>query len=175
MWEHLVTELADLDPHWQLDVVQETPSTQALLKDKLNHLTPATAAQVVIARHQIAGRGRLDRSWSTPADAAITMSLALRPAVSRGMWPWLTLMAALAVREILEPWAGDCGVKWPNDVLVRTAHPEDPERKICGILAEVSGDWAVLGIGVNILQSVDQLPVPTATSLALVTDRKSVV
>ncbi len=66
----------------------------------------------------------------------------------------------------------DIGLKWPNDVLVG-------ERKLAGLLAEVVDDAVVVGIGLNVSLRSDELPVPTATSLAIeaskVTDREPVL
>src|SRR3954468_17623023 len=69
----------------------------------------------VVARTQTRGRGRLDRSWQSPPDAGLYLSLLLRPKIEMSAWPLLTLMAALAVRDAL---LKSCGVlvdiKWPN-------------------------------------------------------------
>jgi BirA family biotin operon repressor/biotin-[acetyl-CoA-carboxylase] ligase len=100
---------------------------------------------LVTAGEQHAGRGRQGRTWSAPPGRALLLSLVLRdpPAL-------LPLAAGLAVAEV----AGPAGVvKWPNDVLIGG-------RKVAGILAEGRPDegWAVLGIGLNVALSVDELP-----------------
>ena len=74
----------------------------------------------------------------------------------------LMVLAGLAVAEAVAGTSGvPTGLKWPNDVLIGG-------RKVCGILAERVGDAAVIGMGINTRLTEDQLPVPTATSLALV-------
>jgi BirA family biotin operon repressor/biotin-[acetyl-CoA-carboxylase] ligase len=127
-----------------------------------------------LAEHQTSGRGRLDRSWVTPARAALTFSLLVAPdGVPLARWPWLPLLSGLAVVEGVRRAAGvEATLKWPNDVLV-------DGRKVAGILVERvertagrasgpgSGAVAVVGVGLNVSSTRDELPVPTATSLAL--------
>lgn len=140
---------------------------------------------VLVARDQQAGRGRSGREWVTAPGTALTCSVLLRPAVPARALAWVTLIAGLAVAraagDLLAAAADDrreaarVGIKWPNDVLVLGAGEADVEgwerdRKMAGILAETvpgrPGD-VVLGIGVNVAQRADQLPVPWATSLHL--------
>lgn len=123
---------------------------------------------VVVADHQHAGRGRLDRTWETPPGTALTFSVVVDPGMPDARWPLLPLVAGLAVAgglARLDParLGTAVGLKWPNDVLIG-------EDKVAGILLErVSArrPVAVIGIGVNVAMAADQLPVPTATSLAL--------
>lgn len=147
------TQLADLYPH--IDVVESTGSTNAdLLASDAPHGT------VLIARHQSAGRGRLGRQWSAPADTQLIFSVLLRVTDVERLGT-LTLAAGLAVTDVIAP----ATLKWPNDVLI-------DGRKLCGILAEAAsgpgGEFTVvLGVGLNHLLTREQLPVPHATSLAL--------
>ncbi|WP_255767915.1 biotin--[acetyl-CoA-carboxylase] ligase [Pseudarthrobacter sulfonivorans] len=128
---------------------------------------------VLTAEYQTAARGRLDRSWEAPPLSSVSVSLVLRPANAEGRplpthtYSWLSLLAALALRETLLETAGiPAELKWPNDVLVRG-------RKIAGILAQMGpmGDGSVppvvLGTGLNVTLTEAELPVPTATSVAL--------
>lgn len=117
---------------------------------------------VVLTDHQQAGRGRLGRSWDTPARTSVTLSVLLpAPDAGRG---WMPLAAGLAVRDALREVAGlEAGLKWPNDVLL----PADDERKVCGILCELQPGGIVVGLGINVDQERDELPVDTATSLRL--------
>jgi len=124
----------------------------------LGHLT------VLLTDHQTAGRGRLDRSWTTPPGSALAVSVLLRtlPAdVER--WGWIPLAAGVAMTDAVAAQLPerDVGLKWPNDILV-------DGRKICGILAEVVDRGAIVGSGVNTAMTAAQLPVPTATSFAVV-------
>lgn len=121
---------------------------------------------MLVAEHQTAGRGRLDRSWETPPRAALTFSVLLRPDLEPARWPWLPLLTGVAVANGVRRTTGleTVGLKWPNDLLLGG-------EKAAGILLErvetSTGPAAVVGVGLNVAQTRDELPVPTATSLAL--------
>ena len=125
--------------------VEETETTQALLGPDDQE------GAVAVAEHQTAGRGRLGRRWEAPPGTAITASVLLRPAVGAPIQQ-LSLVGGLAVAESVEV-ALELSVqlKWPNDVMV-------DRRKVAGILAEARDDIVVLGIGLNVNQTRDQLP-----------------
>jgi BirA family transcriptional regulator, biotin operon repressor / biotin---[acetyl-CoA-carboxylase] ligase len=158
--------LAWSGPRWSVEVYDETPSTNALVADRAR--AGAGAGLVVVTEHQTAGRGRLDRAWQTPPRSALTFSVLLRPDVPPARWPWLPLVVGLAVTDALRELGYPAGMKWPNDVLLTL--PEG-ERKVCGILVErvdtPTGPAAVVGIGLNSSMSAAELPLPTATSLAV--------
>jgi len=160
----LQTELRDADRLWRtVEVVAQTGSTNADLAERAR---AGEAAGLVLATdHQVAGRGRLGRAWTAPAGSSVAMSVLLRPERDPASWTWLPLLAGLAVADSLRAIAGVPAVlKWPNDVLVDGA-------KVCGILAErldgPGGPACVLGLGINVHLTADELPVPTATSLAV--------
>jgi len=144
---------------WPVEVLAEAGSTNALLADRARN---GAEPQVLVTEHQTAGRGRLDRTWETPDRAALTFSLLLRPTLEAHRWPWLPLYAGLAVADALPP--GLVDLKWPNDVLV-------DDRKLAGILVErvdtPAGAAAIVGIGLNVSTTRDELPVDAATSLDL--------
>jgi BirA family biotin operon repressor/biotin-[acetyl-CoA-carboxylase] ligase len=141
-------------PRWRVRLHAEAGSTNALAAAAPeNHL-------VVVADHQQAGRGRLDREWVTPPGAALTFSAVVDPGLEVERWPLLPLVTGYAVARAI---GGFATLKWPNDVLV-------DGQKVCGILIErvaTHPSLAVLGIGVNVDQTQPELPVPTATSLEL--------
>ncbi len=158
----------------RMEVVDSTGSTNA---DLLRAVTVEPQAwpdmSVLTAEYQTAARGRLDRHWEAPPLSSISVSVVLRPVNADGRplpthsYSWLSLIAALALRETLLETAGlPAELKWPNDVLVRG-------RKIAGILAQLGpmGDGTVppviLGTGLNVTLREGELPVPTATSVAL--------
>ena len=89
---------------------------------------------IVIADHQTAGRGRMERRWEAPPGAALLVSFVLQPN------PLLSLAAGVAASEA-------CGagirLKWPNDLLL-------DNRKVGGILVETTPQKAICGIGVNL-------------------------
>ncbi|GAB3697839.1 biotin--[acetyl-CoA-carboxylase] ligase [Corynebacterium nasicanis] len=146
--------------------VDTTGSTNAdLLAD-----TTAPAYTVLIAGAQSSGRGRLGRPWASPPGTQSIMSVLLRPSPAEmdqlGTIPLAAGLAVLdAARAVSGVGAGQGPeLKWPNDVLWQG-------RKLCGILAEAAGfpedPRVVLGLGVNVSLTREQLPVAHATSLAL--------
>jgi BirA family biotin operon repressor/biotin-[acetyl-CoA-carboxylase] ligase len=164
----------------EVRVVEETGSTNADVVELAR--SGAAAGLVVVAEHQTAARGRLDRAWSAPARSGLTFSMLLRPsdvtpdvmpdlqvglpplasvAVPPARWSLLPLVVgvglASALRRVAEV---DIGLKWPNDLMIG-------DRKVAGILAEVVDDAVVVGVGLNVTLREAELPVPTAISLAL--------
>lgn len=158
----------------KLVVVDSTGSTNAdLLHSVAVEPKSWPDLSVLTAEYQTAARGRLDRRWEAPPLSSVSVSIVLRPANAEGRplpaqcYSWLSLLAALALRETLLETAGiPAELKWPNDVLVRG-------RKIAGILAQLgpmvegSAPPVILGTGLNVSLSSTELPVPTATSVAL--------
>jgi BirA family biotin operon repressor/biotin-[acetyl-CoA-carboxylase] ligase len=158
--------------------LRQTSSTN----DRARELAAAGAPHgtLVTAAAQSAGRGRQGRSWSAPAGSSLLMSLLLRSPP-----PLLPLIAAVAVCDVT---GKEALIKWPNDVvLVRCATeprvnsprrtssgqadfetpgpgqvtPAEPTlAKLAGILVEgrPQAGWAVLGIGLNVAVSLEELP-----------------
>lgn len=155
---------ARLPQYAQVRWVDTTGSTNAdLLAD-----ATAPAHTALVAGEQTSGRGRLGRPWASPPGTQSIMSVLLRPTSAEldrlGTIPLAAGLAVLdAVRSVAGPDEGP-ELKWPNDVLYSG-------RKLCGILAEAAGfpedPRVVVGLGVNVSLSREQLPVPHATSLAL--------
>lgn len=147
-----------VSPH--VDVRESTGSTNADLR-ALAGERPHLA--IVLTDDQTAGRGRLDRSWIAPAGSSLAISVLLRELpTAMGARGWIPLAAGVAMADAVAEQLPDrtVAVKWPNDVLV-------DGRKICGILAEATSDAVVVGSGVNTAMTAAQLPVPTATSFAV--------
>ena len=144
-----------------LEVVQEIGSTNAELARAAADGVPEGA--VLVAEHQTAGRGRIDRTWISPPRAGLTVSFLLRPDVPAARRGWLPLLTGVALAESVAEVTGVLpSLKWPNDLLARDG------RKLAGILAESSGTAVVVGVGLNVSTAVDELP-ETGTSLARVT------
>ena len=129
-------------------VCESIGSTNTALKALAAEGAPAGLA--LIAEEQTAGRGRLGRSFFSPAGSGLYLSLLLRPELPAGAAVRLTAGAAVAAAEAIEALSGRrCGIKWVNDILV-------DDRKVCGILAEAAADsagrtqYVVLGLGFNI-------------------------
>ncbi len=135
---------------------QEVDSTQRIAAALAQE--GAAEGTVVIAESQSAGRGRLGRSWHSPAGVNLYATAILRPRIAVSDVPQLGLAAGVALAEALETVApGLVGLKWPNDVWLAG-------RKGGGILAEAltdanSGLIAVLiGIGVNLNLPASEIP-----------------
>lgn len=148
---------------WRCRVVPTVGSTNADVAASARAGAPA--GEVLVAEEQVAGRGRLGRTWTAPPRSALTFSTLLRPDVPPARWAWLPLLTGVAVTDALVATTGtDARLKWPNDLL---AHVDDTDRKLGGILVERADTAAVVGLGLNVTLTPDEIPVPTATSLLL--------
>jgi len=117
---------------------------------------------VVVAEEQTSGRGRLDRSWVSPRGSGLTLSLLLRPAPPPGTWGWLPIAAGLALVTAVRAVADvDVALKWPNDLLLGPG-----QAKAAGILAESGHGSVVIGIGVNVSTTTEELPAGATSLLA---------
>lgn len=159
-----------LVPHgWRVEVEEATPSTNAAVAARAR--AGEEPGLVLVTEHQTAGRGRLDRVWETPPRSSLTFSVLLAPDVPPGSWSWLPLLTGYAVQAALADRLPDIALKWPNDVLVDSG--AGGGRKVCGILVERietdRGPMAVVGVGINVDQTLAELPVALATSVALET------
>ena len=140
----------------------EMSSTQIPAKEAARNSAPHGA--VFVTDFQSSGRGRRDRGWHSVPGRDLMFSVVLRPEIERRHAPLLNLAAALAVVRAVGRVAPDVpgvSIKWPNDVLAG----EKKEKKICGIICESAGsdarlDYAVVGIGVNVNRTADELPEP---------------
>lgn len=145
------------------EYVASTASTQLLLPPE------APEGALVAADEQTAGRGRLGRRWLAPAGTSLLCSLQLRPAIASERLPELTGVAARACAEAVAALTGlETELKFPNDVLIG-------ERKVAGVLAEAREERVVLGIGVNVNQTTEELPAETpkpSTALRIETGRE---
>ena len=145
-------------------MVDLTASTQSDLAELVNS-SVAKSGEVIAAEFQSNGRGRLDRTFEAPPQSALLFSLYVAPKRARSDWSFISFLAALAMREVItenfvEDISDKVSLKWPNDILIG-------DSKVAGLLAQQIGDGVIVGIGLNVAMSSDELPVPTATSLAL--------
>jgi BirA family transcriptional regulator, biotin operon repressor / biotin---[acetyl-CoA-carboxylase] ligase len=131
----------------------------------------APEGTLVLAERQTHGRGRLGRSWVSPARVNLYASFVLRPRLAPTDAPQLALAAAVAVARGLAALAPDrVAIKWPNDCLL-------DGKKVAGILTEMDAEVdrirsVVLGIGVNLNAPARAFPPAlrtTATSVLLAT------
>lgn len=144
-----------------LEVVEQVGSTNAELVRAAGEDAPE--GTVLVAEHQAAGRGRLDRTWISPPRAGVTVSFLLRPVSPAARRGWLPLLTGVALAESVAEVTGVLpSLKWPNDLLARDG------RKLAGILAESTGTAVVVGVGLNVSTTTEELP-ETGTSLSRVT------
>ncbi|MFB8213841.1 MULTISPECIES: biotin--[acetyl-CoA-carboxylase] ligase [Streptomyces] len=166
------------DALWtSLEVVESTGSTNTDLAGQARGGAVGEGT-VLIAEEQTAGRGRLERTWTAPPRSGLFFSVYLEPGgIPVERWGWVPLLAGVAAATGLAKSAGvDMSLKWPNDLLVAV---DGQERKTGGILGEFAGDGIVVGLGINVSLRADELPAPTAGSLALAgavsTDRETLL
>ena len=145
--EALQSRLAGRRMGWRIHYLPVVDSTNHLAL-KLAH-EGAAEGTVVFADCQTRGRGRLQRVWQSPPGCNLYASILLRPAIDPADAARITLMAGVAVAEMISIFCPESvGLKWPNDVFIRG-------RKVCGILAEMKTtgralDGIVVGIGLNV-------------------------
>jgi len=138
----------------QLSVVGSVGSTNAEAADM-------DVWSALLAREQAEGRGRLDHSWDSDP-GGLYLSCVLPPADPPTLYQF---WAAVVVTRALSEFGVGASVRWPNDILV-------DGRKIAGILSEHRGDRVIVGIGINVNNSVEDRPFP-ATSMLELTGRVS--
>jgi len=152
--------------------------------DEARRLARAGAPEgtLVIAEHQTAGRGRLERRWEAPPGSSLLLSLIFRPTLAPAEAQRLTMVCGLAIVEAIEATTGlAVGLKWPNDIvsavadtISAVAEPGSGAAKLGGILAEIELQGqavahAVVGVGLNVNVHPAEFPqdlLLPATSLA---------
>jgi BirA family transcriptional regulator, biotin operon repressor / biotin---[acetyl-CoA-carboxylase] ligase len=128
-----------------------TPSTQRMLGED------SVEGAVAVTEEQTEGRGRLGRRWEAAPGTSILVSVLLVPTVEPPRLPELSLVAGGAVAQAIAEITGiEPAIKFPNDLLIGM-------RKVAGILAESTEGRVVLGIGVNVNQTAQELPIETLT------------
>ena len=157
--ENAIKALLPPDFPWEVRYVESISSTNTALRG-------APHGTVLIAHQQTGGRGRMGRSFHSPAGKGLYLSVLLRPSCKAGELMHLTCAAAVAAAEALPI---KCGIKWTNDLVVG-------KKKLGGILTELSLNpdgsvaWAIIGIGINRSHGTEDFPPELrdmATSIAL--------
>ena len=133
----------------------EIGSTNNYAKERAE--SGAGEGEVVVAESQSQGRGRLGRRWESPPFANLYVSILLRPKLSPAHVAQITLMAAVALAEVVEGFVPQKpAIKWPNDILIGG-------KKLAGILSEAACsaervEYVILGIGVNLNYACSAMP-----------------
>ena len=129
-------------------LLEEVDSTNLYAKLH-SHLMQDNVILAIIAREQTSGKGRYDKKWISKKDESITMSF-LFPLKNYQHPAHLTQILAYSAAELFNEMKLGIKIKWPNDLFVEN-------RKMGGILMETVNDSIILGIGLNINQTVDDL------------------
>ncbi|MBW1745028.1 MAG: biotin--[acetyl-CoA-carboxylase] ligase, partial [Deltaproteobacteria bacterium] len=152
--------------------LKETDSTNTRAKELATQGAPE--GTLIIAEKQTNGRGRRGRSWFSPPGGGIYFSLILRPAISPGETPRITLMTAVVLAEtLISLMKLKLRIKWPNDILVNG-------KKLAGILTEISTEmdavnYIVVGLGMNVNTRFEKFPSEikkNATSILIETGKQ---
>jgi BirA family biotin operon repressor/biotin-[acetyl-CoA-carboxylase] ligase len=147
--------------YWRVSVVEVTGSTQDDIAQRTTEKN-AIAGEVLTTEFQSSGRGRLDRKFDAPKSSALMFSFYIEPQREKSDWSFLPLLTGLGVvfaLTTLDPEFSPA-LKWPNDILIG-------DGKVGGIIAQATDAGVIIGVGINVGMSAEELPVVTATSLAL--------
>lgn len=118
-------------------------------------LDGAEEGTIVLSDEQTGGRGRLGRTWVSPAGTSICMSMILRPPIYPNEAAKITEITAAAVANAISKVTKlQAGIKWPNDIIINS-------KKVCGILTEMSAElnninYVIVGMGIN--ANIDEFP-----------------
>jgi BirA family biotin operon repressor/biotin-[acetyl-CoA-carboxylase] ligase len=174
LWETAVR--AELNTRWLGQAYHYFPelgSTNDQLKQMARAGTESAPPHgtILLTDFQSQGRGRLNRRWEAPVDSSLLMSVLFRPDWPAERANWLTMLVSLAVAEVVEAeTAVRTGIKWPNDIMV---WQDGGWRKVGGLLLEADMAangrlaWAVVGVGINVNMTADQLPPAHTTPSSL--------
>ena len=150
----------NISSYWRVSVVELTGSTQDDLLKRIESCD-AQSGDVLVANYQTHGRGRLERTFTAPPGSALLFSIYVKPMRDKAEWGILTLIAGISVCDVLNTLLEEhVTLKWPNDLLING-------KKVCGLIGQATKDGIVLGIGINVGMTKQELPVPEATSLAV--------
>lgn len=125
--------------HWFTEI--DSTNTATL------HQAGLAEGAIIAADLQRAGKGRLGRTWQSPPGVNLYFSLVLYPKLPKPQWGGFSLTAGVALAQTLSELGVDVNLKWPNDLQVAG-------RKLGGILLESKGDRLVIGVGLNVNQTV---------------------
>ena len=137
------------DTSYNIEVKNSVTSTNSIMKERA--LRKDCSWHVLVATKQTAGRGRMGRTFYSPSHSGVYMSVAIK--IDSGENPLLiTTDAAVCAARALEKMSGKSTyIKWVNDIYIEN-------RKVCGILTEGAGEYAVLGVGINVLPPKQGFP-----------------
>ena len=147
--------------YWRVSVIDETESTQNLLRT-----SNPKPGDLITTEYQSQGRGRLGRTFAAQKSTALLFSFYLEPKCAKNDWGFLALLVGMSVATSLRKITSDAKFKckWPNDILFN-------EKKIAGVLVETFDNGVIVGVGINVNTTQEQLPVAHASSIFLETGK----
>jgi BirA family biotin operon repressor/biotin-[acetyl-CoA-carboxylase] ligase len=157
------------DAYPQLICLDKTDSTNNYLREYLKK-EPLPEGSVIVADYQTGGRGQTGNSWESSPGKNLLFSLVLYPECIVAHQQFvLSQIASLAVKETLDAYTNHISIKWPNDIYRQ-------DKKICGILIEndLTGTTihrSLIGIGINLNQTVFESSAPNPVSLTQITGK----
>lgn len=149
-------------------VFSQVTSTNDLVVQNFELAIPGSGV-VVVANEQTHGRGRLDRSWSTPPGSGVAMSIGLAVDDFAAELSAIPLVVGVAIQSALSGFKVNSTLKWPNDIVfIDEAVSTEPKmRKLGGVLVQLINNKLIIGIGINVDLAKSELPVEHATSLRI--------
>lgn len=152
----LAKSIFNLFPNWDIRLHGEVDSTNAEGRRLAEKMGGEAWKRLILTEYQAIGRGRQGRTWEAAPGTSLLATLCFPQAQFKARQSLLPLAAACWLMEGFDRFAlKDVRVKWPNDILVAG-------RKVSGILCESTRHAFLIGIGVNITQGSDELPVREA-------------
>lgn len=162
----ILSELTKTSSKWlDITVLEEVESTNDLAISQLANASQDSVFAIT-ADEQLKGRGRLQREWHSPFGAGIALSVSIPTKFFSCEVSAIPLVAGIAANKCLKDLGANAKLKWPNDLMIEMKSGE--LNKIGGILVQRQDDHVVIGIGINVDLSQDELPTETATSLRLI-------
>lgn len=168
--EEIGSRFSDKFAEWKIAYYDILDSTNNEAKRLAEDGEKRTA--LVLTEQQTGGKGRRGRTWVTPRETAVMMSLLLHPKIAPEHASAVTLVMGLAIARACRKFCEvDAKIKWPNDIVV-------DGKKVCGILTEMSSEidyinYLVIGVGIN--ANSTEFPKELeekATSLKLLTGKR---
>ncbi len=130
-----------------------------------------TDGSVVSAKHQTKGKGQFGSTWLTVPEENLTLSIILKPNKLHIKHQfYLSIISSLAIRDVVANQGITTHVKWPNDIYIKS-------NKVCGILIQNTLQqsmiqYSIIGIGLNVNQSIFDPSLPNPTSILMETNKK---
>lgn len=151
-------------------VLAKVESTNRYVEQNLEKIAPGKGL-IVVADEQTQGRGRLDREWITSFGGGVAMSIGINVTDLQVELSAVPLITGLAAHRALASFGVKSSLKWPNDIIFDDLksgginNQSGKVRKVGGILVQLISGNLIIGVGINVGLTVENLPNTSATSL----------